>query len=121
MKNYADRRGCYSPRLKAQVDNIVRDQHNSSHHMKAEFNNCLLFIQNTFKFLTSLPAGRLSSKLWPLAQFQNINTGIFLQILLKKWIASTERYVLHKNYSCFPSIQFQSEIQLHIFRFWIAT
>ena len=95
MKNYADRRGCYSPRLKAQVDNILRDQHNSSHHTKAEFNNCLLFIQNIFKFLISLPAGRLSSKLWPSAQFQNINTGIFLQILLKKWIASTERYVLH--------------------------
>ena len=71
MKNYADRRGCYSPRLKAQVDNILRDQHNSSHHTKAEFNNCLLFIQNIFKFLISLPSGRLSSKLWPSAQFQN--------------------------------------------------
>ena len=42
MKNYADRGGCCPPRLKAEVENILRDLHNSSHHTKAEFNNCFI-------------------------------------------------------------------------------
>ena len=37
MENYTDQEGCYPPRLKAEVDNILRDMHNSSHHTKAEF------------------------------------------------------------------------------------
>ena len=32
MKNYADQGGCYPPRLEAEVDNILQDLHNSSHH-----------------------------------------------------------------------------------------
>ena len=31
MKNYADLRGCYPPRLKPEVNNILLDLHNSSH------------------------------------------------------------------------------------------
>ena len=54
------RGGCYPPRLKTEVNNILRDLHNSSHHTKVEFNNCLLFIQNISKFLTSLPPRRLT-------------------------------------------------------------
>ena len=36
VKNYAAREGCYPPQLKAEVDNILRDLHNSSHHTKAD-------------------------------------------------------------------------------------
>ena len=46
MKNSADQGGCYPQRLKAEVDNTLRDLHNSSYPTKAEFNNCFLFIQN---------------------------------------------------------------------------
>ena len=40
MKNSAGRGGCYPPRPKAEVDNILRDLQNSSYSTKAEFNNC---------------------------------------------------------------------------------
>ena len=46
MKNYGDRGGCYPSRPVAEADNTLRDRHNSSYDTKAEFNNCLLFIQN---------------------------------------------------------------------------
>ena len=38
MENYTDQGGCYPPRLKAEVDDILRDLLNSSDHTKAEFN-----------------------------------------------------------------------------------
>ena len=81
MKNFASRgrRMLYPPRLMYEVDNILRDLHNSLHQTKAGINNCtmglLLFIKflnlNFFffiKFLTSLPPRRLSSTLWPIFQ-----------------------------------------------------
>ena len=34
MKNYANLGGCYPPRPSASVDNILRDLHNSSHHLR---------------------------------------------------------------------------------------
>ena len=40
MKNCADRGGCYSQRPKAEVDNNLRDLHNSSYPTKDELNNC---------------------------------------------------------------------------------
>ena len=40
MKNSADQGGCYPERLKAEVDNTLRDLQDSSYPMKAEFNNC---------------------------------------------------------------------------------
>ena len=46
-ENYADQEGW----ITASVPNTLRDQHNSSHHTKAEFNNCFLFIRNIFKLL----------------------------------------------------------------------
>ena len=49
MKNYADRGGCYSPKLKAEVDNTLRDLHNSSYHTKAEFNNCFIIHSKYFQ------------------------------------------------------------------------
>ena len=52
-----------------------------------------LFIQNSFKFLTSLPPRR--PIFYFSAQFQDVKTGFFLQILLKKLITSIEQYVLH--------------------------
>ena len=42
--------------LSAEVDTSFRDQRNSSHHTKAECNNCL----NISKFWTTLPPRRLS-------------------------------------------------------------
>ena len=63
------RGGCYPPRVEADVNNILRDLLNSSHHTKVEFNNCLLFSQNISKFLTSLPPRRLSSKLLPISRY----------------------------------------------------
>ena len=51
MTNSADQGGCYPQRPKAEVDNTLRDLQNSPYSMKAEFNNCLLFIQNISLFL----------------------------------------------------------------------
>ena len=42
MKKYADRGGCYPYRLKAEVDKILGDVHNFSHHTIGEFNNCFI-------------------------------------------------------------------------------
>ena len=42
MKNYADRGGCYLPRLKAEVDNTLRDLLNSSYSTKAKFINSFI-------------------------------------------------------------------------------
>ena len=47
MKNSAGRGGCYPPRPKAEVDNILRDLQNSSYSTKA--------IQNIFFAQTSKP------------------------------------------------------------------
>ena len=54
MKNSAGRGGCYPPRPKAEVDNILRDLQNSSYSTKAEFNNCFIihskyFLRSNFK------------------------------------------------------------------------
>ena len=48
MKNSASRRGCYPPRPKAEVDNILRDLQNSSYSTKAEFNNCFIIHSKDF-------------------------------------------------------------------------
>ena len=40
MKNSANQGGCYPQRLKAEVDNTLRDLHDSSYPTKAEFDNC---------------------------------------------------------------------------------
>ena len=81
---------------------------------------CILFIQNIFKFLINLPAGRLSSKLWPSAQFQNNYKHRYFFADTPQKVDSIY-WAICFAYSCFPSTQFQSEIQLHVFRFWIAT
>ena len=55
MKNSAGRGGCYPPRPKAEVDNILRDLQNSSYSTKAEFNNCFIIYSKYFlrsNFLT---------------------------------------------------------------------
>ena len=65
MKNYGDLGGCYPPRPQAEVDNTLRDLHNSSYDTKAESNNFFLLIQNNSQFKdiakTSLPPSMLSS------------------------------------------------------------
>ena len=49
MKNSADQRGCYPPRLKAKVDNTVRNLQNFSYPTKAEFNNCSIICSKYFQ------------------------------------------------------------------------
>ena len=49
MKNSAGRGGCYPPRPMAEVDNILRDLQNSSHPMRAEFNNCFIIHSKYFQ------------------------------------------------------------------------
>ena len=51
MENSAGRGGCYPPRPKAEVDNILRDLQNSSYLRKPNSIIALLFIQNIFKLL----------------------------------------------------------------------
>ena len=52
MKNSAGRGGCYPPRPKAEVDNILRDLHILR---KPNSIIALLFIQNIFFVQTSTP------------------------------------------------------------------
>ena len=42
MKNSADRGGCYLSKLRAEVDNTLRDLQNFSYPAIAEFNNCFI-------------------------------------------------------------------------------
>ena len=49
MKNSAGRGGCYPPRPKAEVDNILRDLQNSSYPTKAELNNCFIIHSKYFQ------------------------------------------------------------------------
>ena len=49
MKNSAGRGGCYPPRPKAEVDNILRDLQNSLYPTKAEFNNCFIIHSKYFR------------------------------------------------------------------------
>ena len=51
MKNSERRRGCYPPRPKAEVDNILRHLQNSSYSTKAEFNNCFIIHSKYFQLL----------------------------------------------------------------------
>ena len=48
MKNSAGRGGCYPPRLKAEVDNILRDRRILHILQKPNSIIALLFIQNIF-------------------------------------------------------------------------
>ena len=50
MKNSADQGGCYPQRLKAEVENTLRDLQNSS-YPKPNAIIALLFIQNISSFL----------------------------------------------------------------------
>ena len=51
---------------------------NDNSLVKAEFNNCLLFIQNISKFGTALLPCRLSSKRRPVSRHSYINEHMFL-------------------------------------------
>ena len=55
MKNCVGREGCYPPRPKAEVDNILRDLQNSSYSTKAEFTNCFIIHSKNFFAQTSKP------------------------------------------------------------------
>ena len=49
MKNSAGQGGCYPPRPKAEVDNILRDLLDSSYPTKAKFNNCFIIHSKYFE------------------------------------------------------------------------
>ena len=72
--------------VSAEVDNILQELHNSSHHTKAEYTTVIVlsFNQNMFEFLTSVPPRRLSSKPWPVFRRSSGHKHnlFFLQILL---------------------------------------
>jgi len=51
VKNYVDRGDCYPPRLTAEMDNILRDLHNSSIMRKPHSIIVLLFIRNIWPIL----------------------------------------------------------------------
>ena len=51
MKNSADQGGCYPQRLKAEMDNTLRDLQNSSYPTKAEFMNCVIIHPKYFPVL----------------------------------------------------------------------
>ena len=54
MKNSADQGGCYPLRLKAEVDNTLRDLQNSSYPTKAKFNNCFIIHSKYFPVLNGV-------------------------------------------------------------------
>ena len=70
----------YPPRQKAEMDNILRDLHNSLHHTKAKFNN---FFRNISKFLTCYPlVDFLQILAFFLTQFQDINRCFVVVVVL---------------------------------------
>ena len=48
MENYVDRGKRYPETPKPKVNNSLKDQHNSSHRTKAEFNNCFIIHSKYF-------------------------------------------------------------------------
>ena len=54
MKNSADQGGCYPQRLKAEVDNTLRDRQNSSYSAKAKSNNCIIIHSKYFPVLKGI-------------------------------------------------------------------
>ena len=98
MKKYEDRRGCYQVRLKAEVENILLDLHNSLYHTKAEFNGIifLLFIQNISKFLRvdlskDQRSGGQSSKF-------NFAYTLYIGFVGKEFITLTVNSIFCRNY-----------------------
>ena len=76
MKNSAGRGGCYPPRPKAEVDNILRDlQKNSSYSTKAELNNC--FNYYSFKVFSSLKLLNLLAAIFLLNKNNTISSPAF--------------------------------------------
>ena len=67
---------------RAERDDSLQDLHNSSHHMKAEFNNRFI-IHLEISTLPPDNPGRLSSNIGLFNRFQDINL-FFVQLLLKK-------------------------------------
>ena len=78
------------------ADRVAQFMHNSSHHTKAEFNKCFVINSRYFQVLNKLTSSQTFFKTLAnfSAQFQDINTSFFLQILLKKQITSIEQYAL---------------------------
>ena len=89
MKNSAGRGGCYPPRPKAEVDNILRDLQNSSYSTKAEFTNCFIIRSKYFlrsnKFLNLLAAIFLlnSSPAFFGQRFNNLQRAALLTSLIQ--------------------------------------
>ena len=96
MNNLADRGGCYPPKVKAEVDNIPRYPHNSSHHSKAEFNNCFIIHSRVINKLTDCTSSQtfFNTLVYFSARYQDIKRCFFLHILLRKLITFIDQNTL---------------------------
>ena len=117
VKNYADRGGCYPSRLKSEVENILRDLHNSSHPTEAQFNDCSIIYSKYFKVFNKLTFSQTFFKTLAYfsVRFQHINRCFSLQLLIKKQITPFERYIL-RILAFFPF----SQLEIQLFRLRIA-
>ena len=98
----------------ADVDNILRDQHNSANHTKGEFNNC--FIIHSKYFSTNFTS---SETIWPISRLGfRIQTDVFFFLSDAPQNVDNIHRTICFGYSFLSSVQFLLEIQL--FCLWIA-
>ena len=90
---------CYSPMLKAEVDKILRDLHNSSHPTKVEYNNCFIIYSKCF-YVSKITSSQTFFK--PLA---------YVSVLLMNKI----HRAICLAYSCISFVQFQLKISYFVF------
>ena len=100
MKNSAGRGGCYPPRLKAEVDNILRDLQNSSYSTKAEFNNCFYY---SFEIFSSLKLLNLLAAIFLL----NKNNTISLPAFFGQRFNNLQRAALLTSLIQYDEVSFQ--------------
>ena len=106
MKNSEDRGGCYPPRLKAEVNNILRDLQNSSHRTTAEFMNCFIINSKYFLVLNMLTSKQTSFKTLAYFSglFQDMNSCFSCRYILR---ADKIHRAICFAHSCIFSIQFK--------------
>ena len=91
----------YRPRQKAEIDNSLRDLHNSLHHTKAKFNH---FFRNISKF----------SACYPLVDFPIQNFGLFLDTVSGYQQMFCRRYCFVIFFSL-PPLSFNQKFSYFVF------
>lgn len=85
----------YPPRQKAEMDNILRDLHNSLHHTKAKFGN---FFGNISEFLTCyILVDFLQILAFFSTQFQDINRCFVVVVVLSCFFHSLRSVLIRKS------------------------